>query len=356
MTVDTACSASLTAIHLACESVLRKECSVALVGGVNLYLHPSKYVWLSQMRMLSPSGKCHSFGAASDGFVPGEGTGAILIKPLMEAVQDGDRIYGVIKATSINHGGRTNGYTVPNPNSQADLVSTALTKANVNPRSISYIEAHGTGTALGDPIEVAGLAKVYGKTFERKSCAIGSVKSNIGHLEAAAGIAGLTKILLQMKHRQLVPSLHAEELNPNISFEDTPFFVQRGLTEWQSNDLERHEPLRAGISSFGAGGSNAHILIEEYVEPSSSNNSATYEEQENPCLVVLSASTEERLNVYASHLLEHLKKHSLNVSNVAFTLQVGRQALEHRLALIVRSREELVHKLEDFINPHEKNG
>jgi len=302
--VDTACSSSLVAIHLACESLRKGECEMALAGGVNLYLHPFKYVGMSQIKMLSPTGRCHSFGADGDGFVPGEGVGAVLLKPLKRAVADGDRIHAVIRSSSVNHGGRTHGYSVPNPKSQESVIRSALDKAGLSASSIGYIEAHGTGTALGDPIEVAGLTSAFRKdTASVQYCAIGSVKTNIGHLESAAGIAGLTKIVLQMKHRKLAPSLHAERLNPNIEFETTPFYVQRELSEWKRLEEERlgrrvELPRRAGLSSFGAGGANAHIIIEEYNPPADqSADSAS-----GPQCFVVSARSEESLRTAAARL------------------------------------------------------
>ncbi|MCY9109399.1 SDR family NAD(P)-dependent oxidoreductase [Bacillus atrophaeus] len=349
MPVDTACSASLTAIHLACESIKRGECSSALVGGVNLYLHPSKYVWLSQMRMLSQTGRCHSFGAQGDGFVPGEGVGAVLLKRLSDAVRDGDQIYGVIKGTALNHGGRTNGYTVPNPNAQAELIKGALEESGIDPRTISYVEAHGTGTSLGDPIEVAGLTKAFDHSGEgHQYCALGSVKSNIGHLEAAAGIAGITKILLQMKYKKLVPSLHADKLNPNIEFEKTPFYVQQKFQDWYQPIMGDGQvvPRRAGISSFGAGGSNTHVVIEEYtdqVEQQSKNGQGIN-------VSVLSAQTDEQLQVYARKLVSHLTNHQPSALNVAYTLQIGRVAMEERLAVVFHSLDDLCNKLIKYLD------
>ena len=199
---------------------------------MNLSLSAAKYLWLSQNRFLSTDGKCRAFGDGGDGYVPGEGVGAVLLKPLAKALRDGDHVHGVIRASAANHGGKANGYTVPNPNAQRDLITEALEVADISPESIGYIEAHGTGTSLGDPVEMTGLTQAFGKwTDEKGFCAIGSVKSNIGHLEAAAGIAGLTKILLQMRHRKLVPSIHAETLNSNINFSKTPFVVQRALED-----------------------------------------------------------------------------------------------------------------------------
>ncbi|MDP4181452.1 MAG: type I polyketide synthase, partial [Bacillota bacterium] len=233
--VDTACSSALVSIHIACESLKKGECRMAIAGGVNLYMHPSKYVSMCQIKMLSRKGRCHSFGAEGDGFVPAEGVGAILLKPLKEAIDDGDRIYGVIKGTAINHGGKTSGYSVPNPNAQAEVISEAIKKSGISARTVSYIEAHGTGTALGDPIEIAGLTKAFSQyTLDKQFCSIGSVKSNVGHQESAAGIAGITKILLMMQHKMHVPSLHSKVLNPNIKFEDSPFVVQQELEEWKA--------------------------------------------------------------------------------------------------------------------------
>jgi acyl transferase domain-containing protein/acyl carrier protein len=348
--VDTACSSSLTAIHLACESLKKGECRLAMAGGVNLYLHPSKYVGMSQLRMLSPTGKCYSFGAQSDGIVPGEGVGVILLKPLSRAIADQDHIYGVIKGSAINHGGNTNAFTVPNPNAHAALIRDVLEQSGIDPRTISYVEAHGTGTSLGDPIEISGLSKAYrGFTADLQYCAIGSVKSNIGHLEAAAGIAGITKLLLQLKHKQLAPSIHARELNPNIDFANSPFYVQRELTDWESWP-NPGGPRRMAISSFGAGGSNAHVILEEYQAP------VTAETDQGPALIVLSARNPERLRVYAAKLAGFLEKRQtggecepeLNLMNLAYTLQVGREALGHRLAAPAADLPELQKKLVQY--------
>lgn len=333
--VDTMCSSSLTAVHLACQSLHADECELALAGGVNLSLHRNKYVILSQGQFFSTRGRCESFGANGDGYVPGEGVGCILLKPLSKAIRDRDRICGIIKATALNHGGKTNGYTVPNPNAQAAVIARALAQARIDASSISYIEAHGTGTPLGDPIEIAGLSKAY-QSIAPQQCAIGSVKSNIGHCEAAAGIAGLTKVLLQMRHAQIAPSLHAVELNPNIDFSKTPFAVQRTLSDWLPYTGKRI----AGISSFGAGGSNAHIIVEE--GPAADETVAT----EEPILIVLSAQNAERLHESASRLRNHL---SAPLSDVAHTLQIGREAMEHRVAFVTRESRDLAAKIDAWM-------
>ena len=299
LAVDTMCSASLTALHEACESLRAGRVSMALAGGVNLYLHPRTYVDLSAARMLSAHGRCAAFGAGADGFVPGEGVGCVVLKPLSRAVADGDRIHAVIRATAINHGGRSNGYTVPNPAAQRDLVRAALAHAGLSARDVTCVEAHGTGTELGDPIEVEGLIQAFAPdTPERGFCALGSVKSNIGHLEAAAGMAGLTKVVLALRHRQLPPTLHAETVNPNLRLDDSPFILQRALGPWPAG------PRVACVSSFGAGGANAHVIVAEWHEPRAEAA------EHGPQAIVLSARTPERLRVHAANLLAALQSRS----------------------------------------------
>lgn len=315
MAVDTMCSSSLTAIHLACESIKRGECDMAIAGGVNLNIHPDKYIFLSQQRFTSSEGKCKAFGDGGDGYVPGEGVGSILLKPFSKAVKDGDNIYAVIKASAINHGGRTNGYSVSNPNAQADVIEETLLKSNINPRTINYVEAHGTGTELGDPIEIRGLTKAYEKyTKDKKFCRIGSVKTNIGHCEAAAGIASLTKVILQMKYKKLVPSLHSESLNKNINFDNSPFEVQHKLEDWEpvsiiSEKGRKKYPLRAGISSFGAGGSNVHIILENY---DNEDNNSTLDLQDEYELFIFSARNMKTLKILMKKYLNFFSYETSN--------------------------------------------
>ncbi|MDK8180300.1 SDR family NAD(P)-dependent oxidoreductase [Paenibacillus sp. UMB4589-SE434] len=358
MALDTMCSSSLMAIYLACESIARGECQEAIAGGVNISIHPNKYTSLSQARFFSSDGKCRSFGVGGDGYVPGEGVGAVLLKSLRQAEADGDKIYGVIKGISVNHGGRTGGYSVPNPQAQADVIAEALRKANIDPSTITYIEAHGTGTSLGDPIEIAGLAKAFESVNKKQFCAIGSAKSNIGHLESAAGIAGVTKVLLQMKYGQLAPSLHAEELNPNIHFAATPFYVQRKLEKWtrpvlrDGND-DQVLPLRAGVSSFGAGGANVHIVIEEYRTKAAAVDRQMAFGPDYPAIIILSAKNKVRLQAQAQRLLHFIKSEAAaetHVSDIAYTLQVGRESMEERIGLLAGSIWELEEKLVAFIN------
>jgi amino acid adenylation domain-containing protein len=355
--LDTMCSSSLTAIHIACQSIRDKEIDIAIAGGVNLSIHPQKYLQLCQARFASSDGRCRSFGKGGDGYVPGEGVGAVLLKEKNRAIADGDHIYAVIKVSSLNHGGKTNGYTVPNPRAHTHLISDTLKKANMDPSTISYVEAHGTGTSLGDPVEISGLTKAY-QGVAQQSCPIGSVKSNIGHLESAAGIAALTKIILQMKHKQICPSLHSEDLNPNINFKETPFFVQQELSPWKRPKIENNGvaytfPRRAGLSSFGAGGANAHFIIEEY-EPEISPR-----EPHDLYIVVLSARNKERLDEYVRNILDFLveqgvesvdqKDGILPLADIAYTLQIGREPMEERFSLVVADLVELREKFSWYL-------
>ena len=352
MPVDTQCSSSLTAIHEACEYLRKNDCEMAIAGGVNLYLHPSEYAYLCSLQMLSTDGMCKSFGEGGNGFVPGEGVGVVLLKRLSKAIEDKDQIHAVIRGTNVNHGGKTNGYTVPNPKAQGALVRSALDKAGIDARKVSYVEAHGTGTALGDPIEVTGLRQAFEEdTRETEFCALGSSKSNIGHLEAAAGIAGVTKILLQMKHQTLVPTLHAKKLNPNIDFKKTPFVIQQETAAWkrpvvqEANGEEKEYPRIAGISSFGAGGSNAHIILEEYVAPERSNN----ENLKDPAIVILSAKNKEQLHEQVVNLSNYLDSNQdVNLHDIAYTLQTGREPMEERFAIITEDLIELKSKLTQY--------
>ncbi|NXY98950.1 KR domain-containing protein, partial [Streptomyces sp. BR123] len=333
--VDTACSSALTAVHLAVESLRAGSSRVAIAGGVNVLIHPNKYFMLGQGRFASSDGRCRSFGAGGDGYVPGEGVGAVVLKPLRDALRDGDHIHAVIRGTAANHGGRTNGYTVPNPRAQADLVTKALRDAGLTARDLDYIEAHGTGTALGDPIEIRGLASAFARDGIKGpgSLPIGSVKSNVGHLESAAGSVALAKVLLQLRHRTLVPSLHATPPNPEIDFDGVPFSVQQQLAPWRTHDGAAR-PLRAGISSFGAGGGNAHLIVEEAPAPAPRPAA----DRREPQVLFLSARTDTALAAYARDLRDHLLKarsagDEPSAADVAFTFAVGRVDLARRAAL-----------------------
>jgi len=347
--IDTMCSSSLTAIHLACEEIRRGNIDAAIAGGVNLSVHPHKYLTLSQGKFASTDGRCRSFGAGGDGYVPGEGVGAVLLKSLDDAIRDGDRVHAIVRASAVNHGGKTNGYTVPNPNAQAELILASLEKSGVELDSIGYIEAHGTGTSLGDPIEIAGLANAFRDYGARTTpCAIGSVKSNIGHLESAAGIAAVTKSLLQLRHGVLVPSLHAETKNPNIDFEASPFRVQTELAPWRPWN---GQPRRCGVSSFGAGGSNAHLVLEEYVAPQRADMSPQQDVVEPFLLSARDVGALERL---AQRMLRHVEAHpELRASDVAYTLQVGRTAMNARLAILAQGTQAFADGLRHWLASRE---
>jgi acyl transferase domain-containing protein len=351
ITIDTACSSSLVALHLACESIRRGESELALAGGVMLMTRPDAYILLSRMGMLSAQGKCRAFDAAADGFVPGEGVGVAMLKPLAQAQADGDTIYGVIKASGINQDGKSNGITAPSAASQAELEQSVYDRSAIDPATISYVEAHGTGTQLGDPVEFEALRSVFTRyTDRRQYCAVGSVKSNIGHTGAAAGIAGLIKVLLSMRHRLLPPSLHFEGSNEQIDFEASPFYLNTRLREWRG---ESGLPLRAAVSSFGHSGTNAHMVIEE--APAELH---AIQPQEILCLIPLSAKTEASLRQRAVELQQWLEDDggAHNLSDIAFTLQVGRGHFPWRLVFLVSQipvlRERLNQWLQAGSAPH----
>ena len=343
MPVDTACSSSLVAVHLACESLKNRDCQVAIVGGVNLYLHPSKYQSMCQRRMLSLHGKCHSYGNGDDGFVPGEGVGTLVLKPLSQAIEHQDHIYAVIPASAFDHSGRSNGYSAPNPNSQANLIIHTLKKAQIHPETIGYVEGHGTGTQLGDGIEIAALSQAFQtETTKKQFCPIGSVKANIGHSESAAGIASMAKVILQLKHQQLVPSIHSEQVNPNIELTKSPFYLQHALSEWKSSSTN---PRRALINSFGAGGVNACVVLEEHHEPASLDRRP----EAVPYLFTLSAKSKDRLREYGNSLLIHLRSEpNVDLAGLCYTLQVGRELMEERLAIVVSDVGELIDRLDEW--------
>ena len=355
LTIDTACSSSISAIDLACSAIQRGEIDVGIAGGVNLSLHPAKYALLSHLHFLSTDGRCRSFGEGGDGYVPAEGVGAVVLKRKSDALRDGDHIYGVIRSTSVNHGGKTSGFTVPNPNRQAALIKDAIAAASINPREISYVEAHGTGTSLGDPIEISGLTKAFDQQ-EAQYCAIGSAKSNIGHAEAAAGVAGLSKILLQMKHGQIAPSLHSSKLNPYAKIETSPFRVQQELGEWKRPHIANSEggtttelPRIASLSSFGAGGANGHMIVEEWRDERDAQ--AIDASIAEPALILLSSKKEHLLAKQAEELIHFISQEdNVSLHELAYTLQIGRIGYEFGLATVVSDLSELEATLKAFIN------
>ncbi|MGA1825407.1 MAG: beta-ketoacyl synthase N-terminal-like domain-containing protein [bacterium] len=353
--VDTACSSSLIAIHRAVQAMRAGNCEMAIAGGVNVMLTPTLHISFGKAGMLSEDGRCKTFDKRANGYVRGEGAGALLLKPLGKAIADGDHIYAVIKGTAENHGGHATSLTAPNPNAQADLLLSAFEEAKIDPSTVSYIETHGTGTSLGDPIEINGLKKAFeelhkrwGKPYPKKAhCGIGAVKTNIGHLEAAAGIAGVIKVLLAMKYKKLPASIHFQEINPYIQLQGSPFYIVKELRPWEclQDEANKAIPRRAGVSSFGFGGANAHIVLEEYEKPIS----PSHLESHAPEVILLSAKNKERLKAYAQKMTKFLaQEHDICCADMAYTLQVGREAMEERLAVIVSDSEDLAEKLNQY--------
>ena len=291
--IQTACSTSLVATCMACQSLLNYQCDMALAGGVSISL-PQKTGYLYQEGMIfSPDGHCRAFDAQAQGTLAGSGVGIVVLKRLEDAIADGDTIHAVIKGSAMNNDGSMKvGYTAPSVDGQAEVIAQALAMAEVDPETISYIEAHGTGTPLGDPIEIAALTKAFRASTQKKNfCAIGSVKTNIGHLDVAAGVTGLIKTVQALKHQSLPPSLHFETPNPKIDFANSPFYVNTKLVEWQKNG----SPRRAGVSSFGIGGTNAHVVLEEAPVAKQGCRGAG-ERGRSYQLLVLSAKTESALD------------------------------------------------------------
>jgi acyl transferase domain-containing protein len=337
--IQTACSTSLVAVHLACQSLLGGECDMALAGGVTLRVPQSAGYLYQEGGILSPDGHCRAFDVQARGTVCGSGVGIVVLKRLDEAVADGDSIRAVIKGTAINNdGSRKVGYTAPSLDGQTRVVVRALAMAEVSPETVSYIETHGTGTAVGDPIEIAALTQAFRSgTGKRGFCAVGSVKTNIGHLGAAAGVTGLIKTVLALMHKELPPSLYFEHPNPQIDFANSPFYVQTTLAPWRAEK----GPRRAGVSAFAMGGTNAHVVLEEASPRGESGESRPWK------LLVLSAKTSTALERVSTNLAAHLKKHrDLNLADVAHTLQIGRKAFRHRRMLVCRDGDDAVTALE----------
>ncbi len=362
--IDTACSSSLIAIHRAVETIASGHCNMAIAGGVNALLSPTLTLSFSKAGMLSEDGRCKTFDKRANGYVRGEGVGAILLKPLSQAQADGDHIYAIIKSTAENHGGQATSLTAPNPNAQTQLLIKAYKNADIDPSTISYIEAHGTGTSLGDPIEINGLKNAFtqlsknsGQSLPTEAyCGLGSVKSNMGHLESAAGIAGVFKVLLSMQHKTLPANLHFKELNPHIQLQDSPFYIVKENRTWEALKDAKGQaiPRRSGVSSFGFGGANAHIVLEEYDNSQPQTDFAKQGTQ----LIVLSAKNEDRLQVYAKKMLDFLEQQEKNegnqnyvnafLANIVYTLQMGREAMAERLAIVVDNIQALRNKLTQY--------
>lgn len=366
--LDTMCSSSLTAIDQACSSLRSGACAMAIAGGVNLSLHAKKYIGLSQAQIIGSHIRSRSF-AAGDGFLPAEAVGAVLLKPLSRALSDGDTVLAIIKASLTNHGGHSSGFYAPNGASQAQLLEDNFRRAGIEPATISYVEAAANGASLADAVEIRALTEVYRKHRQSaERCPIGSVKSNIGHAEAASGMAQLTKVILQLQHRMLLPSIHTQPSNPDIDFGQTPFQLLYEAREWHrpqmaggsSDGTAREIPRRAAISSFGAGGANAHLIVEEYVAPP--RGLAT----PRPELIVLSAKTPEALIALAKRLLTHIESpgslppapggEDTRLSDIAYTLQTCREPMPCRLAFVAHLFTDLLRGLRQYIRRGQETG
>jgi non-ribosomal peptide synthase protein (TIGR01720 family) len=344
VTIQTACSTSLVAIHTACQNLLCGECDMALAGGVSISL-PQKAGYVYQQGGInSPDGHCRAFDAKAQGTVVGNGVGIVVLKRLANAIADGDFIHAVIKGSAINNDGALKvGYTAPSVDGQAKVIAEAQAIAGVHPETISYVEAHGTATSLGDPIEVAALTQAFSlQTQKRNYCGIGSVKTNLGHLNAAAGIAGLIKTVLALQHKQIPPSLHFQTPNPQIDFANSPFYVNHQLREWKADKY----PRRAGVSSFGIGGTNAHVILEEAPSLREQGRRGAEVQGRGHQLLVLSAKSDSALEVATNNLAQHLQQNPhLNLADVAYTLQVGRKAFNYRRVLVCRDLPDAVQAL-----------
>ncbi|MDA2893503.1 type I polyketide synthase [Mycolicibacterium sp. BiH015] len=332
--VDTACSSSLVSIHLACQSLRMRESDLALAGGVSLSLRPETQLALGKWGMLSPHGRCYAFDSRANGFVRGEGAGVVVLKRLTDAVRDGDRVLGVVRGSAVNQDGRSNGLTAPNAPSQKDVIARALRSADVAAGTVSYVETHGTGTSLGDPIEFDALAAVYGKGDT--PCALGAVKTNMGHLEAAAGIAGFIKTVLTLQHGAIAPNLHFEKWNPTIDPSGTRLFVPTARVDWPKTE----HPRRAAVSSFGMGGTNAHIVLEQGPEPAP----APVAPAPTVATLVVSGKTPARLAAAAKSLADWLEGDGAAVSltDVAYTVNHHRTRYNTIATVCARTHDEAV--------------
>ncbi|WP_340621267.1 beta-ketoacyl synthase N-terminal-like domain-containing protein [Xenorhabdus siamensis] len=357
LTLDAMCTSSMVAMQLACQDLKQGRTHAAVVGGVNLTLHPNKYLTLSRRKMLSSSPELNSFGEGSQGYIPGEGIGVLVLKRLEDALNEGAHIYGVIQGCAVNQNGRSNGFGAPDPKAQQVVIEQAMTEAKVNADEISYVEAHSTGTRYGDLIEVGALTKVFQKRSDNHdlACLMGSGKPNFGHCEAAAGVGSVIKVLLQMQHKAIAPTLYGERLNPDIIFEQTPFSINSTLMEWKQPHREGvNMPRIAGISCFGAGGTNAHLILEESKQSESPETGINL-----PCTILLSAKTVSALQERVKQLYDFLslyqsenhqsenRGHETEVllARLALTLQVGREDMPVRAGFLVQSLEDLCQQL-----------
>ena len=350
LAVDTACSSSLYSVHLARKALQQGECKMAFAAGVNLLLTSSHYRYFCSLGLLSPTGRCHTFDKRADGYVPGEAVASVLLKPLSRAIADGDHIYGIIKGSAVTHGGYTPSITAPNVDGEVEVLTQAWKDGDISPETLDYLEAHGTGTQLGDPVEVNALKKAFKKFTQKESfCALGSAKAHIGHAEGGAGIAGLVKVLLSMKNKTIPAMPDFKEINPYIEIKGSPFYINPKPTKWnpQTDPRGNTLPRRAGISSFGFGGAYAHLVIEEYV---AGERRPTEQVFNGDVLVPLSAKNADILKKYARSLHDGLEDGDRTfLINTAYTLQTGREAMNSRIAFVVKDMGELKEKLSRYL-------
>ncbi|HEY1349647.1 MAG TPA: type I polyketide synthase [Ktedonobacteraceae bacterium] len=345
--VDTACSGSLVALHLACQSIWNGECKMALAGGVNVMIAPTMTIAESKGGFLSPDGRCKTFDASANGYARGEGAGIVLIKPLAQAQAAGDPIYALIRGSAVTQDGHTTGITVPNGAAQEAAMRQAYLRAGVEPSTIQYIEAHGTGTPVGDPIEARAIGRVVSEGRPAaQTCLIGSVKTNIGHLEAAAGVAGVIKVALALQHRQIPPHLHLHTPNPDIPFDELNLRVPQALEPWP----QTRGPALAGVNSFGFGGTNAHVVLQEApVARRSPVRPASGSQQEQATLLPLSARSAEALSEMAQSYRDLLAHSEVALSDLVYSTALRRAHHDHRLAVVAHSKAEMVTRLEGFV-------
>lgn len=339
VSIHSACSTSLVAVHFAYQGLLGYQCDLALAGGVCVRVPQTAGYRFQEGSILSPDGHCRPYDERAQGTLGGSGVGVVALKRLADALGDGDHVYAVIRGMALNNDGASKlSFTAPSVDGQADVIALAHAIAGVTPESITYVEGHGTATPLGDPIEVAALTQAFRRGTDKTGyCALGSVKSNFGHLDAAAGVAGLIKTALALQHGEIPPTVHFRAPNPRLEIESSPFYVNAELREWKSNG----EPRRAGVSSFGIGGTNVHAVLEEAPRPEHHPAARPWE------LLPISARTEAALERATDRLIAHLKRHpDLSLADVAHTLQIGRRAFEHRRFAVCRDLSEAIACLE----------
>ena len=345
MTIDTACSSTLSVVVEACKSLILGECEAAIVGGGGVYTTPNILIGSSQSLLFSPDGQCYTFDERANGTVVAEAIGAVVLKRLDKAVEDNDHVYGVIRGWGVNQDGKTNGITAPSGRAQSKLQTGIYEKFDINPENITMFEAHGTGTQLGDAIEYQALTDTFRKfTKNKKYCALGSLKTNIGHAFFGSGIAGLIKVLLSIKNTSIPPSLNYDNASPKMDVENSPFFINTTLKKWET---KLGQPCCAAINAFGATGTNAHLVIEEYI-----STERNYTAVNNSEIIVLSAKQEDRLKEYANALLTAIEKEGYtdeDLADMAYTLQIGRENMAIRLAMVVTSVDELKEKLKAYL-------